>query len=320
MGHFAHALAWGGRLRAAKKWRILPTVTEMITARIPTRSRRQAMDWSLVLVSQGIESTIDFQDESGWGLILPESESEHALGILRQYQLENRHWPWRQEISSQGVLFDWGSIGWVVLVSFFYWIQTHANASFRADGLMDAVAVSHGEWWRLFTAIFLHADLGHLAMNASFGLLLLGLTMGRFGTGIGLLAAYLAGAGGNIATWLIYLDGHRSLGASGMVMGCVGLLAAQGLFAARGHSNAWKYFVAGIAGGAMLFVTLGLNPQSDVLAHLGGFVSGLALGTVLRMRPRLAQNLAANIFAGLTFSLLVVLPWWLALMQRAPRQ
>ena len=274
------------------------------------------MDWSLVLVSQGIETTIDSTEESGWSLIVSGPDYERAVAVLKQYQLENRHWPWRQKVSPKGVLFDWGSVGWMLLVGFFYWAQTHATPNFREAGLMDASAVSHGEWWRLFTAIFLHADLGHFAMNASLGVFLLGLTMGNFGTGLGLLAAYLAGAGGNVTTWLIF-SGHRSLGASGMVMGCVGLLASQSIFSGAGTPNRFKYTIASIAGSVMLFALLGLSPGSDVLAHLGGFVSGLALGGLLQLRPQLAQNTAANIFAGIAFSLLVIFPWWLALSKPA---
>ena len=55
----------------------------------------------------------------------------------------------------------------------------------------------------------------------------LGFAMGRYGTGTGVLAAFLAGAGGNVAAWLASLEQHRNLGASGMVMGSLGLLAAQ---------------------------------------------------------------------------------------------
>ncbi len=271
------------------------------------------MDWSLVLISQGIETTIDCGEDHGWGLIVAGQDHDRAVGILKQYRLENRHWPWRQKIRPQGILFDWASLGWVLVVSVFYWIQTHTNSDFRDSGLMDAVAVSHGEWWRLFTAVFLHADLGHFAMNAAIGFFLLGLTMGSFGTGLGLLAAYLAGAGGNLATWLIYSGGHRSLGASGMVMGCVGLLASQSIFLHRGTPNKLKYLIGGIAGGAMLFALFGLSPGSDVLAHLGGFVSGLALGILLQSARRLSQSTAANVFAGIAFCVLVILPWWLAL-------
>ncbi len=274
------------------------------------------MDWSLVLVSQGVETIIDSDENEGWGLIVPEADHERALGVLRQYRAENRHWPWRQEISPRGILFDWGSVSWVFLIGFFFWIQTHTSTSFRDAGLMDAEAVSRGEWWRIFTAIFLHADLGHFAMNASLGLVLLGLTMGNFGTGVGLLAAYLAGAGGNLATWLIVAE-HRSLGASGMVMGCVGLLAAQTISYRRGVPQKLKYALGGLIAGALLFALLGLSPNSDALAHLGGFVSGILLGALLLLRPNLARNTAANILAGITFCVLVVLPWWLALSKGA---
>ena len=49
--------------------------------RIPTRSQRQAMDWSLVLVSQGIESTIDHSEDGDggfglYGLAFPRKEPE----------------------------------------------------------------------------------------------------------------------------------------------------------------------------------------------------------------------------------------------------
>jgi len=277
------------------------------------------MDWSLVLISQDIEATVDFGEDRGWGLVVNGPDYECAVNILKQYRLENRHWPWRQKIHPQGILFDWASLGWVLVIAVFFWVQTHATSDFRDAGLMDAIAVSHGEWWRLFTAVFLHADIGHFAMNASIGFFLLGLTMGNFGTGLGLLAAYLAGAGGNLATWLVYSGGHRSLGASGMVMGCVGLLASQSFFLHRSAPDKLKYLIGGIAGGVMLFALLGLSPDSDVLAHLGGFVSGLALGILLQTARRLSQNTIANVFAGVAFCVLVILPWWLALNHSATK-
>lgn len=275
------------------------------------------MDWSLVLVSQGIETVIDFDDESGWGLVVAGGEYERALGVLAQYRAENRRWPWRRRFSEKGILFDYASLGWVALICFFFWMQTRSTGRFEEAGLMDAVAVSSGQWWRLFTAVFLHADLGHLSMNASLGLVLLGLTMAGYGTGIGLLAAYLTGAAGNVATWLIFSSGHRSLGASGMVMGCVGLLAAQSIFLRPRDRNRIKYALSSIIGGVMLFALLGLSPESDVLAHLGGFVSGIALGSSLAIAPSLRQNTRINILSGIGFGLLVVVPWWLAL-SRSP--
>jgi membrane associated rhomboid family serine protease len=269
------------------------------------------MDWSLALISQGIESTVEKSETEGWGLIVAEGEYDRAFSTIRQYRVENLRWPWRQKIRQQ-VLFDWGSVAWIFLLVLFFWLSAN-RPEFHNAGMMDSEAVSHGQWWRLFTAIFLHADLGHLAANASFGLLLLGLTMGGYGTGVGLLAAYLTGVGGNVTTWLVFKD-HHSLGASGMVMGCLGLLGAQTISISRASRSTMKYILSGIVGGGMLFVLLGLNPESDVLAHLGGFIAGIIFGIVLRFVPRLAHNTPANLLAGLLFAILVILPWWLALV------
>jgi membrane associated rhomboid family serine protease len=270
------------------------------------------MDWSLVLVSQGIETAIDHSEDAGWSLIVAEQDYERALEVIRQYRAENLRWPWRRRISRHEILFDWGSLAWVFLICVYFWISEN-RAGLKSAGLMDGVAVSHGEWWRLCTAILLHADAGHLAANASIGLVLLGLAMGRYGTGIGLLTSYLAGVGGNVATWLIYTEGHHSLGASGMVMGSLGLLAAQSVSTSPKSLQAVKYVISGTLAGVMLFVLLGLSPGTDVLAHFGGFVTGLLLGSLLRLAPRLAQNTAVNLFAGLLFALLVIVTWRLAL-------
>ena len=171
----------------------------------------------------------------------------------------------------------------------------------------------HGQWWRLFTAMWLHADLAHLATNAALGLVLLGLAMGRYGTGAGLLAAYLAGAGGNLVAGLLSLQTHRSLGSSGMVMGSLGLLAVQSVPLWRKTPHAAKFILSGLFGGSMLFALLALTPGSDVVAHLGGFVCGLLLGILLSLVPEIAHKPRANLLMGLLFAIMVIVPWWLAL-------
>lgn len=283
-----------------------------MNSRIATDSKRQTMDWSLALVSQGIEATVDHSEEAGWGLIVDEHETAHAQSIIRQYQKENRHWPWQQKISIPPLAFDWGSLAWTFLLSLFF-LFNERNASFRDYGIMNNAAISRGEWWRLFTAIYLHADLGHLASNAGIGFVLLGLAMGRFGTGLGLLAGFLAGAVGNVSSWLVYPINHQSLGASGMVMGCLGLLATQSVSILGSHPQKLKLAVGGLAAGGMLFVLMGLSPGTDVVAHLGGFLGGVLLGVPLTFLPRLARDTRANVMAGALFSALTIIAWWLAL-------
>ena len=322
----------------------------METARIPARSRREAMDWSLVLLSQGIEPVIDYsEDAAAWGLIVPAENQRSAEEALRLYQLENRRWPWRRELFQPGLLFDWGSLAWAGLLVFFYWMDSRTDL--RSAGIMDSTAASHGEWWRVFTAMWLHADLAHLAGNAVIGFVLLGLTMASYGTGAGLLVAYLAGAGGNLMVWLVSPSAHLSLGASGMVMGALGLLAAHTLALRRGKygqvpvnlrrqgnwsghaaeevasdgltrggdrprpqpANGSRHVVTGVLGGVLLFVLLGLGTGTDVIAHAGGFASGIMLGSFIDLSPGLAQRTKMNLVCGFMFLALVLWPWWLAL-------
>lgn len=286
------------------------SLPQPIDALIPARSRRQAMDWSLVLASQGIEHVIAPGEATGWTLAVAEADHEKALTHIRLYRLENRYWHWRRMVFQPGLFFDWTCLVWVLLTVIFFWWSAD-RADVRRLGMMDVAAVTHGEWWRLFTATWLHADLAHLAMNAIFGFLFLGLVMGRYGPGLGLLAAYLAGAGGNVADWLVYEESQRSLGASGVVMGALGLLSIQSFaFLKRRNSNTFRLYAGGIAGGVLLFVSIGVSPEADVVAHFGGFITGLVLGSLLSLAPRLGQRPQINLAAGMLYAALVILPWW----------
>lgn len=296
-----------------------------LTVQIPARSRRQAMDWGLVLASQGLEPVIEqVPEDHGWALAISAQHHQKAIEAIRLYELENRRWPWRREVLQPGLLFDWGSLAWVALLGVFFWLSRVGNL--ESVGIMDTLAISRGQWWRFFTAIWLHADPAHLAGNATIGFVLLDLTMARYGTGTGLLAAYVGGAAGNLIVWLLYAKPRLGLGASGMVMACLGLLAAHS-FAPAFKIRALRKrsgldaklsnpFLAGLAAAAMLFVLLGVSPESDVLTHGTSFLCGLALGGLSLFVPRLPQRSRLSAFCGLAFVVLVALPWYLALRTR----
>ena len=284
---------------------------QILALKIPVRSRRQAMDWSLVLLSQEIESVIDYsQEDDTWALTVAPEHYDKALAALQQYQLENRGWAWRQTLPVPGWRFDWSCTAWLFLVLVFYWLQ--GQVALQPAGVMDSQAVRAGQWWRLFTAVWLHADPAHLATNSALGLVLLGLAMGRYGTGTGLLAAYLAGVGGNLLPLLLSTARHQSLGASGMIMGALGLNALSSWTHWRGDPHRTRLVLGGLGAGILLFVLLGLTPGTDILAHLGGFLSGLVAGAALSLFPR-SSGPKTNLINGFLFALLVILPWCIAL-------
>ena len=126
------------------------------------------------------------------------------------------------------------------------------------------------------------------------------------------------GFGGNLIAWWVYGETHRGLGASGVVMGALGLLAVHSFaLLKRREVGAHRQFAARLLAGVLLFVLLGLNPETDVVAHLGGFVTGLLLGSLLALVPRLILRPRVNLVAGILFAILVILPWWQALAHAA---
>lgn len=285
--------------------------------RLPARSQRQALDWSLVLASQGIEHVLDHDASLGWGLLVAPEVHAAALAAVRQYRIENRRWPWQRPVPRTQAIFDWGVLAWVLLIVVFYGLSRE-RPGLEEAGIMKGSALAAGEWWRAFTATLLHADVPHLASNAGFGLVMIGLAMGRYGTGVGLLAALLAGVGGNLLSAWVHGKTLQGLGASGVVMGALGLIAVQSASWFRPRPRALKLTLAGVAGGVMLFTLLGVSPGTDVAAHAGGFASGLGLGLLLTRMESWARRPGVNIAAALGFAALVLGPWALALRHAGP--
>lgn len=288
---------------------------ETMLATIPTRSEAQAMDWSLVLASQDIQHAITrTEDGHGWQLAIDSTDYQRAIQALRQYRKENKTPVWLQTLPGTGLVYDWRNLVWFVLLTVLFILGENHHGYLRAAGLMDSQAVRSGEWWRLFTAVLLHGDLPHLASNVSVGVILLGLAMGSLGSGPALLTAYLAGVGGNLAGLLIHAPAHRGLGASGMVMGALGLLTVHSFAFLKAGITAQQLVIRAFLGGVLLLILLGLNPDTDVVAHVGGFVSGCLLGLGLTLLPgTVLENAWVNRLCVLLCGGLVLGTWWLAL-------
>jgi membrane associated rhomboid family serine protease len=131
-----------------------------------------------------------------------------------------------------------------------------------------------------------------------------------------MIGSFLAGVGGNLAGLMLYPKNHLGLGASGMVMGALGLLAAQWLTLLRNGLTPRQLAVRGVLSACFLLVLLGFSPREnvDVLAHVAGFVSGLGIGAVLALLPeRMRQSTWFDNVALLAWVGLVGSAWWLAI-------
>lgn len=170
---------------------------------------------------------------------------------------------------------------------------TDMTAQVRLGGLRGSLVFEHGEWYRLFTATFLHHGPIHLVFNL--------LALGQIGVAVEhcygsvrMLGAYLVcGLAGALASAFFLGPGVAlSLGASGAILGLAGVLL--GAIVSKSPvlppplRRAWGWRLA-LAVGFTFAVGLGaslLLPIVDNASHAGGFVAGLVLGVAVRVPLR----------------------------------
>lgn len=145
-----------------------------------------------------------------------------------------------------------------------------------------------GEWWRLFSAQFLHWGIAHLALNM-LGLWFLGPLVERTLGPLRFIVAYLlCGAGGMLIAWGLasYSPLPRTiilLGASASVLGLVGLQVAiaRRLYRISGSLAAKAQLSAMIQILVLQMIFDWMVPQVSSTAHLGGAAVGFLLGLVI---------------------------------------
>ena len=117
----------------------------------------------------------------------------------------------------------------------------------------------------------------HVVSNAITLIIFGGALCGLVGPGIGIWVMLLSGALGNWVTALLRGPHHSAVGASTAVFGGLGALAAIQLVRRRHGApiSAWRA-AAPMAAGLGLLGFLGTAPEADVLAHLFGFIIGVA--------------------------------------------
>lgn len=158
-----------------------------------------------------------------------------------------------------------------------------------------------GEWWRLFCPVFLHGGLIHIAFNLMSLREIGELVETAFGTGKALAVYLLAGVAGNLASvgWQMATGPHSvqeigpivpRIGASGAILGYVGVLTALGLrIGGPTGRMLWVPFFRATAflfGLGLLLALLDTPFQFDNTAHAGGFLFGLAAGGLLSFGAR----------------------------------
>ncbi|GGN63835.1 MULTISPECIES: rhomboid family intramembrane serine protease [Oceanobacillus] len=157
-----------------------------------------------------------------------------------------------------------------------------------------------GEWWRLFSSMFIHIGFIHLALNM-LAVYYLGTAIEKiFGSSRFVLIYFIAGLGGSIASFAFTTS--VSAGASGAIFGLFGAFLYFGII----HKRLFFQTI-----GSSILLVLAINlviglsiDEIDMAAHVGGLIAGFLAAAIVGMpknkRP-LFQIGTAIITAGLLF-------------------
>lgn len=158
-------------------------------------------------------------------------------------------------------------------------------------GAASAPLIKEGEYWRLFTSMFLHFGFMHLANNMIV-LFALGENLENVLGPVRYALLYLLGglAGNLLAFAHDLLIGRTgiSAGASGAVFA---LLGCYVFLLLKNRRNMPRMVVGRVIFGAALALLPGFyTPGVDAFAHLGGFLFGLLFGVFMKAPGRKRQR------------------------------
>ena len=223
----------------------------------------------------------------GFSLLVEPTAGESVREQLARYDRESIGWPPRPR-EEEAPRHDAGGFTlllWALVLLASFWAQGFWPG-WTEYGALDAAAVwQRGEFWRPFTALFLHADAGHLVANVLTGLGVFAAVISTMGRRRGWAAIAGAAVGGNLmAAAVNYAGTYRSIGASTAVFAALGLLTGRAIRRALNaeHPHRWRGMFVPLAAGVTVLGLYGAGGvEIDVLAHTTGFLAGAALGFAL---------------------------------------
>ena len=144
-------------------------------------------------------------------------------------------------------------------------------------GAMQPIAVADGQFWRLFTAMFLHVGLLHIALNAYFFWLFGRMVEASFGRTWMVLIYVVAGFLASVASYAFGPVTTLAVGASGAISGVFGAFIAYNYRRRQHAMNAANLRMAVTVIVLNAVIAIGYS-SIDWRAHVGGLVAGFALG------------------------------------------
>ena len=169
--------------------------------------------------------------------------------------------------------------------------------------LWPAGVVAYDQYYRLLTSAFLHDGPTHILFNM-WALWVIGPALERWLGRTRFIALYfLSALGGSVLVYWLTPINVPTLGASGAIFGLFGATLAL--------SRKLNFDLRWIAGLVVinLIITF-VVPSISWQGHIGGLLTGAAVGTVFAYAPRANRVLIETAFSLALVVLFVALVWW----------
>jgi membrane associated rhomboid family serine protease len=144
---------------------------------------------------------------------------------------------------------------------------------FRLGAKYGPAIIYGGQWWRLVTAMFLHAGLLHIGLNL-WCLFDIGPIAESLFSGAKFIVIYLVTGVFGFLLSLWWSPGALSVGASGAILGLIGLLIGASFH----QGSLGREFRGSLVRWVIYIFVFGLFFAVDNAAHIGGLASGFLLG------------------------------------------
>lgn len=288
-----------------------------------TDNSQVALEWCAVLASQKIDFELSREGDL-WLFCIPEPDFKNAEKNISEYEQERQSFNKNlEEFNTPSTPLELGKSLPFIFCSIFLLLfhmitgPVKPKAPYFNEGTLNSAALfKQGEWWRLITALSLHADFPHVMSNCLFLIIFATIASFQVGPGVALISILISGIAGNLSTvGILGFKSYSSLGASTAVFGALGIITALGWLEYSKKATRltklkkWAPLVAGLA----LLSFTGTAPGTDLIAHLFGFIWGLVIGLFInKIKSYKNQFIMQGILYVISF-LIVFFAWSRAL-------
>lgn len=286
---------------------------------LETNNHDHLSSCSLVLSAVNIMHTISSINGMSIILVPPEYETE-ARRQLESYVTENVNWPPIKEFTEQNnSAIQPPTLLVIGALILFYGVTGpwSGQSEWFQNGAGDAAAIlKDREYYRLITALTLHADITHLLGNCFLGGFLIHFFCRTTGPGIGLFAILVSATLGNLINVRLHVDSHHFVGFSTAVFATIGMLAMISYHANKKFAG-YHLLVPFMAGAALLAMTGSSGERTDLGAHLFGLMSGFMIGRLLVTRTikKISSSFSLQVFLFLFTTLIIWASWDAAMIK-----